>query len=86
MGGAANTVPTNTDVVYQMMQQMMGQQASQGGGGGTQTGTGSGAGPRPGETQEEAAARQYRVQLEKLSVMGFPDRMANLQGESKQRC
>ena len=28
MGGAANTVPTNTDVVYQMMQQMMGQQAS----------------------------------------------------------
>ena len=53
--------------------QMLNAQGGAGGGGG-------GGGQREGESQEQAAARRYRVQLDRLSVMGFPDRAANIQG------
>lgn len=66
-GGGGNTP---NEGLYRMMQMLN----AQGGGGG-----GGGGGQSEGESQEEAAARRYRVQLDRLSVMGFPDRAANIQ-------
>ncbi len=63
------------------MQQMMGG-AGVGGVGSNVGGVGGGTsgGQNPVETQQQAAERRYRVQLETLERMGFPDRSANIQG------
>ena len=57
-----------------MMGQMMGQS-------GNNAGQSTGGVSSPPETQEQAASRRYRVQLEMLERMGFPDRQENIQGQ-----